>query len=800
MEIKLIIKRVTVAALLVAVAMLFFYPLLQGKELYQSDIAQFRGMSKQVNDFRTSEGTEPYWTDAAFGGMPTYQLSTYYPNDILKSLDGIIRFLPTPADYLFLYFVSFFVLLLVLKVDWKMATLGSIAFGFITYLIIIIGVGHNAKVHAIGYMPLVLAGLILLFEKKWFVGFMVTTLAMALEIKTSHPQMTYYLLFLLFFVGLFYVVDAFKNKKIATTYQPISLLVGSIVIAVLMNAVSLLPTKEYTNQSTRGKSDLTITANGTIKTKTQGLDKKYITEYSYGIFETFNLMIPRLTGGANNENVGSNSKTFEFLSANVGGQQADEFAKNAPTYWGDQPMVAAPAYIGVGFVFLFVVGLFLLDGWLKNGLVAATIFSIVLSWGKNFSLVTDFFIDYVPLYNKFRAVSSIQVIAEIAIPLMSMLTLQKLLTTTVSKEDKLKSLTQAFYVVAGIIISLTFVGAMLYSFNGVNDAAYNQMLPGFSDALIADRKSMLISDGIRSLLIITTIVGVLWYFMKDKLSKNNAVLIVGLVLILDTFSVAKKYVNSDQFKSAKEINHPFEKSEIDQLILQDKSHYRVANFAGDFMNDGATSYYHKSIGGYHAAKLGRYQELVDFHILKNNLQVLNMLNTKYFILPSQDQKGNQLHVNDQANGNAWLVTNINKVSNANQEIKALSTFDSKITAVLNQKEFKGVKVGNGIGGIVLKSYAPNALSYEFKSASSQLAVFSEIYYQPGWNAYIDGKLVPHIRVNYVLRALEVPAGNHAIQFKFEPTVIKQGSVLSFTGYGLFVLVAGLIFWKQKNKE
>ncbi|MGY5351176.1 YfhO family protein [Wenyingzhuangia sp. IMCC45533] len=783
-----------------AVALIYFKPVLRGDKIFQSDIAQFRGMSKELKDFREKNGKEAFWTDAAFGGMPSYQLSTYYPHDYIKKLDSVIRFIPRPADYLFLYFVGFFVLLTVLKFDWKLALIGSLAFGFSTYFVIILGVGHNAKAHAIGYIPLVLSGVLLLFQRRFLLGFILTAVATGLELNASHPQMTYYMLFLFLFVGAFYAADAIKNNKVKEIIKPISFVILAMVVGVLINAQSLLATKEYASNSTRSKSELTINPNGSPKEITSGLSKDYITEYSYGILETLNLMVPRFTGGGNSEPLREDSNTYQFLSSKIGPKQAANFANNAPTYWGDQPIVAAPAYIGVVFVLLFFIGCFLVNGWMKKGLIAATIFSILMSWGKNFGLLTDFFIDYIPLYNKFRAVSSIQIIAEITIPLLGMLALKELFSDEVSKKTKLEAIKKGASIVGGLLVVFVFVGGFVYSFGGVNDAYYNQQLPGFSGALQADRKAILLADGIRSVILILIVLGVVWAVVQQKIKKQYGILVIGLVLLFDTVSVARRYVNDEDFLPAYKVEKPFSKSTVDKQILQDKGHYRVVNLASSFMNDGATSYYHKSIGGYHAAKLRRYQELVDFHIAKNNMEVFNMLHTKYFIVPTE-KGGKQVQQNPEANGNAWFVNHIIKVNNANEEILALADFNSKTDVVINTNEFTVQNISKDTDArVALKSYQANQLTYEYTAAKPQLVVFSEIYYQPGWNAYVDGKFTDHIRANYVLRAMNVPAGNHVIEFKFEPEVIQKGSVISLIGYGLLLLLEFGVYLMEKRKK
>jgi hypothetical protein len=790
----------------VLVALSYFSPVLRGYKLFQSDIQQFRGMSKEIKDFREKNETEPYWTDAAFGGMPSYQLSTYYPNDFVKKLDSLLRFLPRPADYLFLYFLGFFILLGVLKFDWKLAMMGSLAFGFSTYFIIILGVGHNAKAHAIGYIPFVISGILLVFQKKYFYGFLWSTLAIALEVNASHPQMTYYLFFSLLILGVVMLVEKIKTKEhLGVFMKEIGLLFVAATLALGMNASSLLATKEYADHSTRGKSALTITPEGKEKEVRSGLSKSYITEYSYGILETLNLFIPRFTGGANSENLGEESATYSFLVSKIDRRQAAQFSENTPTYWGSQPIVAAPAYIGAIFIFLFVLGIFLVKGSLKKWLLATTVFSIVMSWGHHFSLLTDFFIDWIPLYNKFRAVSSIQILAEIAIPLLGLLGLKEFVYGNTDKSVKQGALKKSFFILGGLALFFVLFGVFLFDFQGRNDAYYDSMLEGLSNAIVTDRKHLFFNDSLRSFGLVALFAGFLYAILKEKIKTNKAVYVLGALLLFDTVGIARRYVNSEDFLPARKVEKPFVKSAIDQEILKDKGHYRVANFSGNFMNDGATSYFHKSIGGYHAAKMGRYQELVDFHIAKNNSEVLNMLHTKYFIFP--DEKGQKfLEVNPSSNGNAWFVNKIVPVDTADEEILRLVDFDSKQTAIVNQREFslefEKLEVDDPNAKIQLLSYQANALVYESENSKNQLAVFSEIYYKDGWNAYIDGELTPHLRANYVLRALEIPAGKHRIEFKFEPTVIAKGNVVNISSWGVFLmlLLGGRLLMKRRKRQ
>ncbi len=785
----------------VIISLAYFSPVLEGKQLFQSDIAQFRGMSKEVKDFREQFEEEPYWTNRAFGGMPTYQLSTYYPNDYIKKLDSLLRFLPRPADYLFLYFLGFFLLLSVLKVDWKLAMIGAVGFGFSTYLIIILGVGHNAKAHAIAYMPFVLAGLLLVFDKKYFKGFVLTALAMALEINASHPQMTYYLLFSVLIFGLVYLIQALKEKEVIPFAKHIGLLLIAVVLAVGVNATSLLATKEYADHSTRSQSELTINADGSPKEMSTGLSKSYITEYSFGLMETFDLFIPRFMGGSNNEKLDKESYTYRYLKDKTGRKQALSFTENAPMYWGDQPIVAAPPYLGAIFIYLFVLAAFLIKGPLKKWLLAATIFSIVLSWGKNFELVTNFFIDYVPLYNKFRAVSSIQVIAEVAVPLLAILGVHHFLSDKYTKEEKMKAFKGASILVVGLALFFTAVGASIFSFESYRDGNYEQMLAGLSEVLAEDRRTIFFQDSLRSLIFVVITAGLLWLFMTHKIKRNIVVFGLFVLVLVDLVVVDLRYVNKDDFISKSKIEKPFDLSPMQAEILKDKEHYRVMNFMVNPMNDGSTSFYHNSIGGYHAAKPRRYQELFDFQISRNNMEVLNMLNTKYFLFPGENNVEN-VQLNEDANGNAWFVTEIEYVDTANEEMKALDSLKTKSSVVLERKYENTLGETtfekDSTASIRLNSYKANEVIYATSVASDQLAVFSEIYYEDGWNAYLDGKLVPHMRANYVLRALVIPKGKHELVFKFEPRVIETGNMISLISYGLLILI--LLGWGLRIRQ
>lgn len=786
--------------LFIIASLAYFSPVLQGKKLSQSDITQFQGMVKEINDYRAEENKEPYWTGASFSGMPAYQISAYYPNDFVRLLDKSLRFLPRPADYTFLYFLSFFILMMSLKVDWRLATLGALGFGFSTYLIIIFIPGHNAKAHAIAYMPMLLAGVLWIFQKKYLLGFLITSISMALEVYSNHIQMTYYLGFCLFILGFIEFLEAIKNKRIKDFSTQVLIILFAIFIGIGTNAPRLLSMKEYADYSTRGKSELTISPDGSKKEIQKGLDKNYITQYSYAKLETFNLFVPRYMGGGTVETLGKSSDFYKLIEQKAGKKVADDYSKQVLTYWGDQPIVEAPAYIGAIIFFLFFLGVFMVKGKLKNWLVSATLFSIILSWGRNFEDVTNFFIDYIPLYDKFRAVSSIQVIAELCVPILGILALKEFFSSQTSKQEKLKSLKNGTLAFSGLIILGFLLAHISSTFEGLRDGNYKE-LPGLIDAVISDRKQMLLSDTLRSLILVLLTSGFLWMYLNEKLKKNIVILGVGALVLFDLISIDRNYLNSENFKTSKKVENPFIASNADNIILEDKTHFRVGNFTVDPMQDGATSYFHQSIGGYHAAKMGRYQELFDYQIAKNNMEVLNMLNTKYFIVA--DAKGNkQAQLNSDANGNVWFVDEINFVNSANEEITLLDSLKTKKKAVLDvskletQDNFNFQKDSSAT--IKLINYNVTNLKYESKSSKDQFAVFSEIYYKDGWNAYIDGQLTPHYRVNYVLRGMKIPAGEHKIEFKFEPKVIQRGGFISIISYSLLLLIS--IGWFLFNRK
>ena len=796
-----------VLVLFVIISLAYFSPILQGKKIFQSDIVQYTGMAKQQNDFRKSTGKETYWTNAAFGGMPTYQLGAKYPHNYIKKLDLTLRFLPRPADYLFLYFIGMYILFLVLKLDYKLAFVGALAFGFSTYLIIILGVGHNAKAHAIAYMPLVLSGILLALRGNYLKGFILTTIAMALELVANHFQMTYYLLLVVLLIGLVYLIDSYKNKKLPIFFKGLAVLVVAVIFAIGLNATNILATKEYADTSTRGKSELTINSDGSSKEANKGLDYDYITEYSYGKLESFNLFIPRFMGGGSSEPLPDNPKSMNaIMQLGASPQEANQILNQVPMYWGDQPIVAAPAYIGAIIIFLAILALFLIKGKLKWWLVTGIILSLLLSWGKNFSILTDFFIEYIPLYNKFRAVSSIQVLLELLMPILAILGLQQFLfNSSIAFEKKKKILLYATAISAGTAVVFILFKSILFDFSSPYDSYFIKDLgPDFVDAMKDDRMTLFNNDAIRSLILIVLSAGVLWFFLKAKLKQETTIAIFALLILIDLVGVDRRYVNSDDFVVARVMTHPFQENFADKEILKDTDYFRVYDVASSPFNSGRASFYHNALGGYHAAKPARIQDIDNFYLSKGDIGILNMMNVRYII--TEGKSGKKIpQRNPYSNGPAWFVENVMIAENTNEELLLIDSLDTKRTAIIHQEFSQKLPLENierdSTATISLKSHAPNYLVYESSTVSPQLALFSEAYYSKGWNAYIDGQPVTHFRANYLLRAMKIPEGNHTIEYKFEPEVVAIGSKISLATSALFLLVLlGAIFYNYRKKE
>ncbi len=789
------VPHLTAIAIFLIIIFGYFSPLLEGKKLKQGDITNWKGMSKEITDYRAKTGKEALWTNSMFGGMPAYQISVEYNSNLIRFIDKIMTLgLPHPAGLVFLYFIGFFILLMVLKVDPWLAIAGSIAFAFSSYFFIILEAGHNSKAHAIGYMAPVLAGILLAYRGRLLAGGLLTALFLALELRANHLQITYYLLMMVVLLGLFLLIEAIQEKTLNRFLKATGLLVVAALFAVATNITNIWATWEYGKDTIRGKTELTSEK----ENRTSGLDKDYATQWSYGKGETFSLMIPNVKGGASGY-LGNNDKAMEKADP----QTAQTIAGQS-SYWGDQPFTSGPVYTGAIIVFLFILGLFILQGNLRWWLLAVTGISILLSWGKNFMPLTDFFLHYVPGYNKFRAVSMILVIADLAMPLLGILTLNEIFKKPTILRDKIKTMYLALGMTAGLALLFYMLPQTFFSFLSQAEAeaiasqrsSIDPAQAGQFDAIVYNMEAVRIaifrSDTIRSLIFIVLAGALLWVYGMRKMPKAAFIAAIALLISVDMIPVAKRYLNNENFGSKIQVNNPFQPNRANELIMKDTDpNFRVFNVTVSPFQDASTSYFHKSIGGYHGAKLRRYQELIDHHLVKNNEAVLNMLNTKYFIYPDNN-KVPSIQINMGALGNAWFVQETKMVDNADQEIDALTAFDPSKTAVVD-KRFSEMLGGfsfapDSTASVKLTSYEPNRLTYASEARTEQLAVFSEIYYDKGWKAFIDGKPADHFRANYVLRAMRIPAGKHEIEFRFEPKVYFIGEKISFASSLLLILL------------
>jgi hypothetical protein len=848
-DFKKLIPSIAAVLVFLLVTVIYFKPVVMDKkQIRQGDIINYKGASEEIKDYREESGKEALWTNSMFGGMPAYQISTQYPNNWLQTIDKLFMLgLPHPAGMVFLYFIGFYILLLCLKVDPWLAIVGALAYGFSSYFFIIIEAGHNSKAHAIGYMAPLLGSILITWRDKKILGAALTALFTGLELYSNHVQITYYLIMLVMIIAIFELYNAYKQKTTKAFFISSALLIGAGTIGILPNTTNLWATYEYGKYSTRGKTELTIKSDKQSNSDivTSGLDKEYATQWSYGVGETFTLLVPNFKGGAsepiNKNNKDALKKVDPSMRDNIG---------NFGSYYGEQPFTSGPVYVGAIMFALAVVGLFVIKGNLKWALFAGTLLSILLSWGKNFMGFSNLFFDYFPAYNKFRAVSMILVIAELTIPLLAILAIDSLIKNYKSEEDKLKFFGKEFNLKKTLMISFGIVAGFLVlcwlmpgSFTEFKpDSELQQILSGqkqsnpgvseqeilnsvmpFMDEVQNARKAIFKADVIRTLIFVILAAVVVLLFVQKKISITIMSILLGVFVLADMWPVAARYLNKENYVSKSENEVPYYASKADEFILSDKSlDYRVLKLGNPF-NDAGTSYFHKSIGGYHGAKLKRYAELIDFRIdpeysnvigslragatdssiqsMLSKQHTLNMLNTKYVIY---DPESPPL-VNKHRNGNAWFVTHVKYVPTADAEITTLGEVNPRWYAVVNDK-FKA-NLGDfdpsfdSTASIKLTAYAPNNLVYESSAKKDQLAVFSEIYYPKGWNAYVDGQLTEHINADYVLRAMKVPAGNHKIEFKFEPSTYYTGEKISLAGSVLLVLtVIGGIFFHFKKQQ
>jgi len=782
---KKLSPHLIVILLFVGISFTYFSPVLQGKLLNMADITHHKGMSKEVTDFREATGEEALWTNSMFSGMPAYQISTRSNGNLIQYVAKTISLgIPRPANLLFLYLLGFYLLLLSLKVDYRLSAVGAIAFSFSSYFFIIIMAGHMTKALAIAYLPMVVAAVLYTYRGRMLLGGVLTALTVALELYANHLQITYYLVLILLLIGIVQFIKDFKANNLIDFSKRSGVLILAALLASATAVTRLSTTMEYGAESTRGKSELT----NNLDNKTSGLDKDYATSWSYGIAETFSLLIPNFYGGASQGELTTESETYQAIKR---APNAKQLIKQLPLYWGTQPFTSGPTYAGSIVMFLFIFGLLFVKSEMRVWILLATIMSIMLAWGKNFMPLTDLFLDYFPGYNKFRAVSMILVVAEFTLPLLGFVALNKFLTT--DSDEKKKPLKLAFYIVGGLSLIFALMPSLFFDFVGGQDASLAKN--GWPiDALQADRAGLLSADAWRSFSFITLTFGVLWMFLKSKISSKYVILIVGILVMADMWTINKRYLNDDNFARKSKVQVPYQATAADQQILRDTDpNFRVFNQSVSTFNDASTSYFHKSIGGYHGAKLKRYQELIENHISKGNMAVLNMLNTKYFITP----KG-QAQLNPGAMGNAWFVNEINLVANADAEIAALDGFKPSNTAIVDTRfsEQMIVELDNTGANIDLTEYKPNYIKYNSTTTKEGIAIFSEIYYDKGWNAYVNGELKPHFRANFVLRGMKIPAGNHVIEFKFEPAVYHVSERIALASSVVLLLLLAFVSVKE----
>ena len=831
-----------VVFILLAVA--YANPIISGKQLLQHDIVQYKGGAKELLDYRANNEQETYWSDAMFGGMPTYQTGAQFRGDVIKKIDDVFNFLPKPANFIFLFFAGFFLLGYVVTKNWKYALLGATFFGLSTYFYIIIAAGHNGKAATLVYFAPLLAGILLVYiRKKYILGFIVTSLFMGLQICANHPQMTYYLFLALAFLFISELVRAAKGKTEWKHFFISSGILGlAMILGVGMNSQRLLANSEYVKETVRGKQILKSAHNSKDD---DGMKKQEILNWSYGKTETLNLFIPRLLGGSSTEEVSDEFK--KELRTSLENQTNDEeqiqgvfdqVVNGVPMYWGDQPGTSGPAYQGAVVIFLAILGFFFANRKYRYWILGASILSILLAWGSNFLPLSDVFIDYVPLYNKFRAPSSILVVVELLFPLIAIIGLYRFYN-----DDSSELMTEAYkqkillYVGGGVLGFTLLIILFAKSLFGFESSSETGKIPDFIMTVIKDERArMLRIDAIKAFIYVLITFGVLFLSLKKKLSQNIALVVIGLVSLLDLWTVDKRYLNNDNFVDKTLAQEPYvtENNEylaskagnntflldllsranmnkaLQEIADKDKNHYRIFNQILGPFGETNTSYFKSSVGGYHAVKLRRYDDLINHYFYAEDStksaqipNILSLLNTKYVVGGTVEQP--QIQINPRANGNAWFVSDIKFVNSPNEEIDEIGSIDTKKTAVISsddKKYFEGKTIAaDSTAFLDLTKYQANELEFKTQSKTPQLAVLSEIYYPKGWKMFVDEKEVPYIKADYLLRAVYVPAGNHTVKMLFEPEVITKGKTISLIAFGLFVLLSILgIFWLYRKYE
>lgn len=799
--------------LFVAIACIYCSPALEGKVIRSGDSTSAAAAVHESTEYTRTTGDYSFWTGSMFSGMPNYQIGGghYEANDWLKPFRKIMLKGHWSTPWVFIiFFVCFYILMRAFNINKWLSIVGALATGFSSYFFIIVQAGHNSKTSSIALISVVAAGFYLIFRKRYGWGVVLTMLFTAIGFG-NHPQMSYYLFMM---IGLFFFAELYihiKEKRYKDLAIGSVLFFGSLFIGLGTGSSTIFVNQEYAEQTMRGgHSDLQKVSDAENKTK--GLDLDYATQWSYGIDESLSFLIPGVMGGASTYDVGTDSELYKSLVKNgVPRNSAAQFCANVPLYWGDQPFTAGNVYMGAIVCFLFVLGLLIVKGPYKWAILAATLFSVFLAWGHNFMPLTEFFFKYFPMYNKFRAVSSILIVAEVAMPLLGFLSIKELMDGTIAREKAMKSIYIATGVTAGICLFIALFGGVMFDFKAPVDAGFASSLPDFAyQGILAEREALMKGDAWRSFLFIVLAAATLWVYTKGWLKWGYMVAILGVLVMADMWPVNKRYLNDEHFVTKRDNKAAFQMYPYEQQILQDKDpHFRVMNLTTNTFNDARTSYYLKSIGGYSAAKLRRYQDLIDQHISKMNMGVIGMLNAKYFIVP--DQKGGQPAVqrNPFAMGNAWFVDTLQVVDTPNEESDALNHIDLHTTAVLD-KEFAPY-VSNFTPGtdstatVRLTKYTPRYLDYEYTTGKPGTIVFSEIYYPYGWKATIDGEPADIYRVNYMLRAINVPAGKHTIHMEFAPDSAKRGDTIALICIGimyatiLFVIAFSIFRAVRKRK-
>ncbi len=809
--IKKLLPHLAAILLFFILALAYFPEILEGKKIEQPDIKNWAGAAKEVNDYKAQTGETSFWTNSMFGGMPTYLINNPESPNIFSFIYKVINHPSVrPVCHLILYMLGFYIALLAFGVNPWISIAGAIAYGFSSYFLIIIAAGHVTKAIALGFMPPVIAGVYLAYNRKLWVGAALMAVFLVFQLITNHLQIVYYTLIIVALVGMAEFIVAVMQKKILRFIKVSIVLVIAALFAVASNTTSLYLVYEYGKDSMRGKSELTHNQSN----KTSGLDRDYATAWSYGKAETMTLLIPDFHGGESGGSLSTHSETFKDLNAKYGAPTAKRMIEQLPTYWGPQPFTSGPVYVGAIVVFLFVLGLFVVKGSLRWWVVAATCTSVLLAWGKHFMPLTDFFLDYIPGYNKFRTVSMILVIAEFTIPLLGMIALQKIISQNENPALLRKPLIYAGAITGGIIVFFLLFAGLFFDFSSPSDAQYaNTWLP--LDALKADRASLLKADALRSLIFVGLAFGALWLLIGKKISSTVFYVFLTVIILTDLWTINKRYLNEDNFVSARVAKKYYTPSKADDYLLKDNDpDFRVLNLSVSTFNDASTSYFHKSIGGYHGAKMKRYQELIDMHISREmkdiiaafnskkveditatlkNCHIINMLNTKYIIYNPESFP----LINMNCLGNAWFVENYRFVANADEEIEAMYSFNPDSTAIIDKRfadmvgDFKPVT--DATGTVSLASYKPDHLQYRFISKVPRMTVFSEIYYDKGWTATIDGIPAPVFRANYVLRAMIIPEGEHIIEFRFKPTALVWTNPVTMASSFILFIAAVVIF-------